>query len=241
MATPATALMVSTEGVEVRAAAAAVQAVRHARRASSNAYNTATATRSQPVDFTSLRLAEWNRQGAQNLFKLVDGQLVFTGGGDIARRATADAADGTEGVIVHMMRAGDAASEAVEATVEGVPAALVPLAGVPPHEAVGLALAGHQPQRLQLDAALSLLGLAWAAVDGAEAETTQSAVVGTGRASGLDEVWLLGAAGAGHMEAAGIAVRAGRACRSRRTTDGGAHGRLPGGRRRRGGRCWPRG
>eukprot|EP00965_Chrysotila_dentata_P097577 3224543-Pleurochrysis_carterae.AAC.1 len=107
------------------------------------------------------------------MFKLADGQVVFTGGGNVARHATAE---GTAGIIIDIMRAGDGAPEAVEATVplaqsaavlhnvltigpprgggrardlrvEGVPATLVPLAGVPPHETIGLALAGHQPQR----------------------------------------------------------------------------------------------
>eukprot|EP00965_Chrysotila_dentata_P005259 172551-Pleurochrysis_carterae.AAC.1 len=58
-------------------------------------------------------LTEWNRQGAQSLFRLADGQVVFTGGDDVARRATAE---GKESLFVNIMRAGDAPPETVEAT-----------------------------------------------------------------------------------------------------------------------------
>eukprot|EP00965_Chrysotila_dentata_P041317 1370150-Pleurochrysis_carterae.AAC.1 len=113
MATPATALMVSTEGAEARAAAAAARAVRYAREASDDEYKANTSSRGPPTDFASLGPAEWNRQGAQSMFKLADGQVVFTGGDDVARRATTE---GVEGTVVNIMRAGGAAPEAVEAT-----------------------------------------------------------------------------------------------------------------------------
>eukprot|EP00965_Chrysotila_dentata_P032825 1094393-Pleurochrysis_carterae.AAC.1 len=75
MATPATALMVSTEGAEARAGAVAARAVRHARKASDDEYNLTGYALGPPVDFASLGPAEWNRQGAQSMFKLADGQV----------------------------------------------------------------------------------------------------------------------------------------------------------------------
>eukprot|EP00965_Chrysotila_dentata_P035929 1195818-Pleurochrysis_carterae.AAC.1 len=84
--------------------------------------------------------------------------------------------------MVNVMRVGGGAPEAIEAAqllamsdavvpgvlsceaprrgaaaqglrVEGVPAALVPLEGVAPHVAIGLALQGGEPERTPLDAA----------------------------------------------------------------------------------------
>eukprot|EP00965_Chrysotila_dentata_P049090 1628209-Pleurochrysis_carterae.AAC.1 len=65
MATTAAARAgVSTEGAGRRALAAATHAVGRARRASGGVFGSGTSTRQMPVDFTSLDLAGWNRQGA---------------------------------------------------------------------------------------------------------------------------------------------------------------------------------
>eukprot|EP00965_Chrysotila_dentata_P153567 5075628-Pleurochrysis_carterae.AAC.1 len=66
MATPATALMVSTEGAEARATVATARAVKYAREASDDEFKANASSRGPPVDFASLGPAEWNRQGAQS-------------------------------------------------------------------------------------------------------------------------------------------------------------------------------
>eukprot|EP00965_Chrysotila_dentata_P093035 3072372-Pleurochrysis_carterae.AAC.1 len=81
------------------------------------------------------------------MFKLADGQVVFTGGDDVARRATTE---GVEGTIVNIMRAGDAAPEAVEATVLLAQSAAVlqnVLTAGPPAEAAGRATCGWRACR----------------------------------------------------------------------------------------------
>eukprot|EP00965_Chrysotila_dentata_P122093 4036342-Pleurochrysis_carterae.AAC.1 len=75
---------------------------------------------------------------------------------------------------------------------EGVPAELVPLRGKALRDATGLALQGGEPKRLQLDTAMTGLGLAWAALDGAARGGPRKTATRREQAEALDEVWLLG-------------------------------------------------
>eukprot|EP00965_Chrysotila_dentata_P178138 5884059-Pleurochrysis_carterae.AAC.1 len=105
MATPAAALAVSTESTEARAAAAVVRAVRRARRANDDAYGKGSSAQQPPVDFTSLGLTGWNGQGAQSLWRLADGRVLFTGGHDVAYHATTEGAGGPAFLSMHCAQA----------------------------------------------------------------------------------------------------------------------------------------
>eukprot|EP00965_Chrysotila_dentata_P054598 1812645-Pleurochrysis_carterae.AAC.2 len=207
MATPTAALLVSTKGAdEAWAASVAAPAVRRAKRASDDdVYGKGPSTQQPPVDFMSLGLTGlWNCKGAHIRFRLADGQVVFTCGRDVAHRATVHGAErcaagssgnsraaSAEHSVVHGVLSAsppwtaisNKGAVAYNLWAEGVPAVYSCLwRDSPPHEAMQLALVGHELWQLQLDKALKLLYLALAAeVAGSKA-----------RASGVDYVWLLG-------------------------------------------------
>eukprot|EP00965_Chrysotila_dentata_P074999 2477787-Pleurochrysis_carterae.AAC.1 len=64
---------VPTGGASGQALTAAARAVKRARQASDDTYGGGFSGRQAAVDFTSLGLADWNRYGAQSLFRLADG------------------------------------------------------------------------------------------------------------------------------------------------------------------------
>eukprot|EP00965_Chrysotila_dentata_P096842 3200650-Pleurochrysis_carterae.AAC.1 len=97
----------------MQAASAAVDVVQWARRASNEVYGASASNHQAPVDFRSLGLIALNCHGAQSLFWLAAGGVVFTGGRYVAHRS---AADDTDEVMVNVMRVGGGAPESVAAT-----------------------------------------------------------------------------------------------------------------------------
>eukprot|EP00965_Chrysotila_dentata_P096983 3205677-Pleurochrysis_carterae.AAC.1 len=104
MATAVAALeSASTRGAEGRALAAAARAVRRARRVGDEAFGRTSNTRPS-TDFTSMAPADWNRCGAQSLFRLATGDVVFTGARDTVRGPAVEGTDDAT-VLVLLWRA----------------------------------------------------------------------------------------------------------------------------------------
>eukprot|EP00965_Chrysotila_dentata_P134298 4440869-Pleurochrysis_carterae.AAC.1 len=94
---------VSTMWAEAGALAVVARAVRKAKRASDDAYLGGSSTRQPPTNYRSLGLVGWNRHGTQSLNRLADGDVAYTSAPDVARRTTAE---GAEGVEINVVRWG---------------------------------------------------------------------------------------------------------------------------------------